>query len=374
MNAAFPDWQPQYAAHGIATFPIKITGSEKKPAIRGWQRIGLPGRNKLAQKFASADALGFCPGPRTGITILDVDSTNELILAAALDRHGHTPVIARSGSGKYHGYYRHNGEKRLIRPESDKPIDILGSGLAVAPPSRGSKGCYEFIQGGLDDIASLPVLQDVGFALAPEMVLGDPPAFAEMGENSGRNTALFDTLCREARGLPENIDAFVGRARELNKSFGEPMIDSRVINTAKSVFGYVESGQLRTGEHGAWFKKPQAQSLARDPYLLALIAWLKAENGPASEFWITNGLAAAHLGWPLDKLRKARSRAIKDGWIKLIIPASTGRNAVYGWGPAAKSHSPPPQLPPRNPGIAEFLKLSRTCRRRPKPILIPLSS
>jgi hypothetical protein len=26
----------EYAAHGIATFPINIVGSEKKPAIRGW--------------------------------------------------------------------------------------------------------------------------------------------------------------------------------------------------------------------------------------------------------------------------------------------------------------------------------------------------
>ena len=138
--------------------------------------------------------MGFCLGPRTGITILDVDSTNERILAAALDRHGHTPVIARSGSGKYHGYYRHNGERRLIRPESDKPIDILGSGLAVAPPSRGSKGCYEFIQGGLDDIGPARILQDVRFALALRWCwatrCGRPACLAEMGENSGRNTAL----------------------------------------------------------------------------------------------------------------------------------------------------------------------------------------
>lgn len=215
-------------------------------------------------------------------------------------------------------------------------------------------------------------MRGMEIALAPELAQTPKPVtadielsgFAGMGENSGRNTALFDTLCREARGLPENIDTFVGRARELNKSFGEPMIDSRVINTAKSVFGYVESGQLRTGDHGAWFKKPQAQSLACDPYLFALIGWLKAENGPASAFWITNGLAAAHLGWPLDKLQKARNRALELGWIEMVVPPSKGRNAVYRWGPAAKSGSPPPPLPPRQLGIAEWLKQSRIIRER----------
>jgi hypothetical protein len=366
MNA-FRDWQPQYAAHGIATFPINIVGSEKKPAIRGWQRVGLPGSNKLADKFASADALGFCPGPRTGITVLDVDSTNEWILAAALDRHGHTPVIARSGSGKYHGYYRHNGEKRLIRPESDKPIDILGSGLAVAPPSRGSKGCYEFIQGGLDDLDRLPVMSGLSGnitapPIAPELEPDFPPC--DPAIQGKRNDTLWRHCMLQAHSC-DDFENLLDVARTANEGYDPQMTDTEVVKTAQSAWDITERGDNRIGQHGAWFTKPQAQSLARDPYLYALIGWLKAENGPASAFWITNGLAVTHLGWSLDKLQKTRSRAIKDGWIKLIIPASTGRNAVYGWGPAAKSQSPPPQLPPRKPGIAEFLKLSRSCRKCP---------
>jgi hypothetical protein len=96
---------------------------------------------------------------------------------------------------------------------------------------------------------------------------------------------------------------------------------------------------------------------------------VEAENGPASEFWITNGFAESHLGWPLDKLQKTRNRAIKDGWIERIYSASKNRNAVYRWGPAAKSQSPPPQLPPRKLGLAQCIKQSRICRRE-RPLIL----
>jgi hypothetical protein len=153
--------------------------------------------------------------------------------------------------------------------------------------------------------------------------------------HSGRNNALFDILCKEARRLPPTVEAFVDRARQINQTFGEPMIDSRVIATARSVFKYVETGQLRTGEHGAWFKKPQARALVRDPYLFALIGWLKAENAPDAEFWVANGMAAAHLGWSIPQLRETRRRAQELGWIEMIATPIKGRNALYRWGPSA---------------------------------------
>ena len=37
MSGVFSEWQPKYAARGIATFPI---GEAKKPSIRGWQKVG----------------------------------------------------------------------------------------------------------------------------------------------------------------------------------------------------------------------------------------------------------------------------------------------------------------------------------------------
>jgi hypothetical protein len=36
VSGVFSEWQPKYAARGIATFPI---GEAKKPSIRGWQKV-----------------------------------------------------------------------------------------------------------------------------------------------------------------------------------------------------------------------------------------------------------------------------------------------------------------------------------------------
>lgn len=148
----FSRWQPHYAAHNVATFPVLITKNAKRPAVTNYGRVGLPGSAELASKrqFADTNAFGFTTGPRSNITVLDVDTTDERILANALDHHGQTPLVIRSGSGKFHAYYRNNGERRRIRPWRGLPIDVLGvGGYAVAPPSKAAKGQYEIIQGGL---------------------------------------------------------------------------------------------------------------------------------------------------------------------------------------------------------------------------------
>jgi hypothetical protein len=79
----FSRWQPHYAAHNIATFPVLITEEAKRPANYG--KVGLPGSAELASKrqFSDTDAFGFMTGPRSKITVLDVDTSDEKILASA---------------------------------------------------------------------------------------------------------------------------------------------------------------------------------------------------------------------------------------------------------------------------------------------------
>ena len=157
-SASFLNWQPTYAERGIATFPV---GDDKVPAIRGYHRVGRRGSGELASKFPDAPAIGFMCGRRSGITVLDVDSKDERVLADALDRHGKTGVITRSGGGNFQAWYRHNHERRQIRPWVGRPFDVLGGGFVVAPPSRVAKGQYQFLQGSLDDLDRLPVMQNV---------------------------------------------------------------------------------------------------------------------------------------------------------------------------------------------------------------------
>ena len=112
---AFKDWQADYAAHGIATFPCEITPDGKKPLVKNYQRFGLPGSAQIAGRFADASALGFMGGRKNGITPLDVDSTSDKDLADAIGRHGDTPIITRTGSEHAQLWYRYNSERRRIR-------------------------------------------------------------------------------------------------------------------------------------------------------------------------------------------------------------------------------------------------------------------
>ena len=156
-KGVFSEWQPLYAQRRIATFPVD---ADKKPAIRRWNQITLGGSARLAERFDAADAFGFQLGPKSRITALDIDSQDEAILADALTHHGKTPFIVRTGGG-YHAYYSYAGERRLIRPYSEKPVDILGGGFVVARPSVSHKGTYQIIAGTLDDLANLPPIHVV---------------------------------------------------------------------------------------------------------------------------------------------------------------------------------------------------------------------
>src|SRR5262249_30796829 len=129
--------QPRYAALGIPTFPVHIDPDGKKPMVSNYAKFGLRGSAELVLKFGTAAGIVFMAGQRSRIRVVEIDTRNETVLADALDRHGQTPIIARTGSGKFHAYYRHNGEHRMIRPEKHRPIDILGGGIVIAPPSRG---------------------------------------------------------------------------------------------------------------------------------------------------------------------------------------------------------------------------------------------
>ena len=177
MKGVFSEWQPHYAERRIATFPVN---ADKRPAIRRWNQITLRGSARLAERFYEADAFGFQLGARSQITALDVDSQDEKVLADALNDHGETPFIVRTGGG-YHAYYSYGGERRLIRPYHEKPVDILGGGFVVASPSISQKGRYEIIAGTLDDLANLPPIQ---------VVLDDLRAEARIPEGR-RNNALF---------------------------------------------------------------------------------------------------------------------------------------------------------------------------------------
>lgn len=310
----FAETQPIYAQYGIATFPVTAS---KVPVIRGYLQTGIKGSRVLATKFPDAPALGFCTNHRNGITVLDVDSKNDRVLAHALDRHGQTPLIARTGSGKFHAYYRYNGERRRIRPWAGLEIDLLGSGgMVVAPPSHIDAGEYQFIEGEIADVARLPVLQNLNVRSNPVRA-------------GARNNSLWRHCMRHAHHV-DSFDDLLDVARTFNDDCLPPMEDSEVMDIAQSAWGYTERGQNRFGSHGAWMAFDEVASWGSEPDAFYLLAFLRAHHGPGNTFMVANGLAE-RFGWWRKRLAEARRRLIELEYLKPVRQAGRGHPALFRW-------------------------------------------
>jgi bifunctional DNA primase/polymerase-like protein len=159
MTGIFAVAQPRYAALGIATFPFDATEEVKRgPLVSHYNRMGLPASRQMALRFPDAPGVAALAGARNKLTIIDIDErgpAGERLLADVQRQYGDSKFVARTGSGGFHCYFRHNGEGRKIRPDPRKPIDLIGGGPIVLPPSRGFRGNYEIIHGRVEDLAAL---------------------------------------------------------------------------------------------------------------------------------------------------------------------------------------------------------------------------
>jgi hypothetical protein len=332
---AFAEWQPLYAEHGIATFPVKIDGKNKKPAISGYMKVGHRASCQLPLKFGDVDALGFVLGRRSRITVLDVDTPDERILADALGRHGKTPIIVQSGSGNYQCWYRHNGETRRIRPTKDLPIDVLGGGFVVAPPSVGSRAPYQFVQGGLDEVANLPVLRNAP-AIAPTVAINIEQSFTESTSavrTGDRNVTLFRCLMRSALRF-ELFDAFLDFARGANCEFRTPLDDLEVIKVAHSAWGYTMRGENHfSAPPKVLVNHRTVEALAGpSPDALALLMILKQHHASGSEFILSQAMARS-LGWGERRWRNARGVLSERGFIRCLHAGGYGPKdpPIFAW-------------------------------------------
>jgi hypothetical protein len=101
-------------------------------------KFGLDASAAISSRYQDASAFGYYCGRRNGVTVLDVDTTDERVLSDAMNRHGQTPIVVRTGSGKFHALYRFNNEKRAVRAWDGLPIDLLGAGLAMGNWTKSS--------------------------------------------------------------------------------------------------------------------------------------------------------------------------------------------------------------------------------------------
>jgi len=362
IHSGFVITQKVYADHGIATFPVKIDdANEKTPLVKGWMKVRPQRSAELAQKFPFAVAAGMLLGPRTndrisrkgeklppasGVSEGDVDSRDERILADFLDRHGQTKIIIRSGTGKFKAWYAHNGERRSIRPWPELPIDILGDhGYTVVPPSfNPSAGYrqYEFIQGSLDDIGSLPVMKN----LEPQLYRTAKPPRREraekapdspligMVEHDGRNQALFDEIGKRAKKICAEggtRDRLFEVAMGFNRTCAEPMEVEEVNHVVGRIWKYTTEGHNYFDRHGAFMDDYEVDAMIDgDQDALLLLAYLRVHNGALAKFMITNGLHET-FHWREERLVAARNRLVERGHVRQVKKAWSRSPALYRW-------------------------------------------
>jgi hypothetical protein len=161
----------------------------------------------------------------------------------ATERHGDTPIIVRSGSGNSQAWYRNNGEGRWVRPQPSIPIDVLGDGYVVAPPSKGVIGPYEFLRGSLDDLRDLPPMMGLeglqktrkaatqlppgGIAGAAANGLRTRPWGTETSVPVGRRNNELFRRCLGAARRCDDLDQLLDWARSQN-DFPVPLPDDEV--------------------------------------------------------------------------------------------------------------------------------------------------
>lgn len=325
-GGVFREFQPRYAELGIATFPVN---GNKQPAVSQYLKMGLPASRKLAEKFASCEGLGLACGPRNKIAVLDIDSPSERLLADALDDFGATPFIVRSASGNHQAWYRHNGEGRSIRPDKSRPIDILGGGYVVAPPSRTAKGAYTIISGGLCDLSSLPAMRrpQVLAAANTESL----PIAAEVVREGSRNAALWGMCMRHAPNCG-GWEALMEFGMRQNDSFQPALSAEEVLKVVASAWEKERNGEnFFGGRKGLVLANDQVDRIMHaSPDAFSLFTILK-RNHWGRDFVCANAMAEIMPpgGWALRRFQAARKTLEDLGEIILVRKRSPNRPAVY---------------------------------------------
>lgn len=319
----------------IPTFPVR----GKNPSVKGWDRgarKALLSRSAAwanRKSFADVDAFGILCGKLNGITVLDIDTTDEKVWVKALDACGPSPFLVRTQGGKLHAYYRHSGEgRKILLKAPDKsdwfggPVDVLGGGYVVGPRSIGERGKYEIIQGNLGDLAGLPRMDwaklpadfNGNEILSGKGLLGLSAPLPDVGN---RNEGLF-RLCLAHAQVCADFEALLGHARATNLQLDQPLAESEVLQIASSAWGIQSRGSNRLGigrymvvTHDMIDAFEEGGAIGQDANWLLHV--VRRECGSRPCFYVANGMHE-RLGWSRPRLKNARDFLEQLGEVVLI--------------------------------------------------------
>lgn len=329
----FAEWQPRYAEHKIATFPVN---NDKKPLVSRYDRIGINASGQLAfdLRFEECMNLAFMAGKRNRLSIVDVDTTDEDIWREAERVFGPTPLWVRTGRGHLQMWYRHNDEKRDTDSKFLGCVDILGSGQVLGFPSKRGQG-YEAIRGGLQDLDQLPVMRGLDRLT---------PAKGKLIQTGSRHDEMLAYLRKQAAhcdDLDQLIDVGITFANEMfDRAGNHQFTDEEIKRQAKSVWQWTQeriaAGQYYVGQ-GRYLQLSHdtidaVLPLGADATMLFM--YLKRRSDHRKSLIVANDMCKTMPDgeWPRKRFAKARQSLIDGGILKETRPASTWHGpATYAW-------------------------------------------
>jgi hypothetical protein len=326
MVGIFATAQPKYAALGIATFPFDAREEIKRgPLVRNYKGMGLPASRQMVLRFPDAPGLAAMAGARNKFTIIDIDErgpAGERLLADVQRQFGNSKVVVRTGSGGFHCYYLHNGETRKIRPDPKKPIDLIGGGPIVLPPTRGFRGNYEIIHGRIDDLAKLEPIKAKSSA-----AMADTDIDLRSARKGDRDKKFWPHVARQAH-IVKSLDELIAIAREMNELMAEPWsdteVDSEIVKRCKHWWDKTQKDENWFGI-GRYVRSTHAEIDAMltnpvDQDAFLLLACLRRYHWGRS-FSFANAMHES-LHWTLRRFVTARARLIALKHVIVIKPAT----------------------------------------------------
>jgi len=324
MTTVFADHAPVYADAGLPTFPVDTRA--KKPRVKRWQSATLRHSRAWARipALGAADGLGMLMGKPSGIVEIDVDAVGTAWVGAALDRFGDTPVVIQTASQKHKLWYQHNGEGRHICPIPEWPIDTLGDGFSICPPSeRDDLGtAYKFLHGSLADIGRLPKIR-------PGALETRSTRAAEGVQPGMRNDSVWRWCMATSRHC-DDVETLIDAALTWALRMPDPLSTAEIEKCARSAMRYEVTGRNFIGK-----RKPQFDEGARimdhlfdNPDAYMLRAMFERFHGHRPDFFIAPRAmsAAGSPPWHFTRIEKARDLLIERGFLKEIEPPGQGRN------------------------------------------------
>lgn len=306
--------------------------------VKNWQKVTLHSSRIFAARFANEQAFGFCPR-RVGVTILDIDTDDESFADDLFARFGDPKALVRTASGKLHGFYKHNGEERLIRPEGPlKPYDILGDGFSIAPFSVTARGTYEFIRGDLDTLRSLAPL--IAPPSPPVLPRAANEASSRLRDGEGRNHDLFKYAGSQARYCDDQAQLLDVARQYADENFQDAMSEAEVARTVASIWRYKIEGRLFVGKATGEGRKVILDAGRIGDLVeragaeaVGLYAVLKRRHPGHEPFAFANAAASdADVSSSRRGIQTTRKALLDLGIIECVRPASSAHgSALFRW-------------------------------------------